>query len=277
VVLRIPPFPHSPLIPLRLLVWRGLPLLIRRRRRGSAPLSARLVAPVRLVPTARRSRSAACLEPIRPQLLKLLALGRRENVAHGEPMIDRCLFERRLRGADILDLGVNRCTVRVSRGQQVTHLDLLHLQSSARLNLGFLKVGILLANLRRLVGRDAEPLTNRGIIQKARLFKSAAHPAEAPCTLASSASSAPSAHHRPSREAATKLFSSAVSSRSAAVSRTSRPSRPVKTTVRTAPTKAALGPSIRSTLARSSLPRGRRVLRGSCLCAPLAASLPKSR
>jgi hypothetical protein len=93
--------------------WLTLPV----GRRGSSSLS-------RAGPAAcswragRRLRGAVGLESVRPELLKLLALRRRQNVTHRELIINRRLFRCHLRRADFLHLRINCGAIRIVRGQQ---------------------------------------------------------------------------------------------------------------------------------------------------------------
>lgn len=113
--------------------------------------------------------AAALLEPVCSELLKLLALRRRQNIAQCKPVINRGLLRCHLRRAHFLQLRINGGVVRIVRGKQLIQFKSPHLKRSPVLNLRLLEVQFLLMNLRFLVSRYAQTLAHRRAVHEAHL------------------------------------------------------------------------------------------------------------
>ena len=92
-------------------------------------------------------------------------LGWRQCFAHGEAVINRGFFQGKLCDTDFLEFAVDRGTIWFVGGKKIVQIHPLDFQIGSVPNFCLPEVRFLLADLRCLVGRDAELLTNVRVLQ----------------------------------------------------------------------------------------------------------------
>ena len=117
---------------------------------------------------ARSSGSALVPPALAHQLVELLALRGGNRFTHVQAKVDRGFLQREPRRADLLQLAVDRGAVRFLGREQIFQVDPLHFQVRPVANFRLAKLCNLLANLGRLLRRDAGLLPNLRVIQKTR-------------------------------------------------------------------------------------------------------------
>lgn len=100
-------------------------------------------------------------------LAELFALSGRQCVPRIESEVDRGLLKRQSRRAYFLKLRVNRGSVRLVGGEQVSQVNLLHFEVGSSANLRLTEVRFLLANLCGLFGAHAKLLAHGRVAQQA--------------------------------------------------------------------------------------------------------------
>jgi len=106
------------------------------------------------------------LTALRHDLLKFLTLGWSQRVPHVQAIINGGFFHRQLDYADFLQLGIDRGPVRLVGSEKVVQIHPLDLKIGPIADLCLAEGGFLLTDLLRLVGGDAELLTDTRIAQK---------------------------------------------------------------------------------------------------------------
>src|SRR5208337_5336240 len=100
-------------------------------------------------------------------------------LVHGQTIVDRGFFQSQSRGADFLQLAVDRGAIWLVGFEQVPQVDPLHLKVGPVANLCLAEVRLLLADRAYLFGGDTELFPNGRVFQKARENELPPSPAEA--------------------------------------------------------------------------------------------------
>jgi hypothetical protein len=192
---------------LRIRLWSR-----RRARARAAALALSLASAVECLRTAGSSGTAttALLPASVDRLAEFVALRGGDRVAEVEAIVNRGLREGELRGADFLQLAIDRGTIGLVGGEQVLQVDTLHLEVGAAANLCLAEIGFLLANLGELFIGDANLLANGRVAQSASETKSPSSLSAAKTAAAgATASTETIASPAPSAAAATAIAISA--------------------------------------------------------------------
>ena len=146
----------------------------RRARARAAALALTLASAVECLRTAGSSGTAttALLPASLDRLAEFVALSGGDRVAEVQAIVDHGLGKGELRGADFLQLAIDRGTIGLVGGEQVLQVDTLHLEVGAAANLCLAEIGFLLANLGELFIGDANLLANGRVAQSASETKS---------------------------------------------------------------------------------------------------------
>ena len=112
------------------------------------------------------------------QLVDFLALLGGNRLVHGQTIVDRGFLQGQSRGADFLQLAVDRGAIWLVGFEQVLQVDPLHLKVCPVANLCFAEVRLLLADRTYLFGGDTELLPNGRVFQKACETEFPSPPAE---------------------------------------------------------------------------------------------------
>jgi hypothetical protein len=140
------------------------------------------------------------LAPLFHYCVKLLTLVWSERVPHGQVVINRGFLHCELCGADFLQLPVDRRAVRLFGRDKVAQIHTLDFKIGSVADLCLPELGFLLPDLRRLLGGNADLLTDVWIIQKPPEFEfppshtSAGHTHPVPLALRTVSPHLP--HHR---------------------------------------------------------------------------------
>jgi hypothetical protein len=136
------------------------------------------------------------------QFLQFRLLIRSQRRLHVELVMNIQFLSGQLRGADLLELSVNRRAIRSGSRHQLPQFQMLYFESSAALNTRLLEVSLLLRELRHLIGSDAELLSQRGIIHDPakRHLPAPAHSLPAAESLSHATPTAASPHAAPAAE-----------------------------------------------------------------------------
>ncbi len=156
-----------------LMAWR-LALRVRRRSRSTLTAAPRALR-------ATRTRATIPLPAFLHDVSQLLALRRRKRIPHVQPVVDPGFLERHLRGADFLQLAVNRGAVRLVGGEKIVQIDPLHFEIGPVAYLRLAEIRLLLANFCDLFGRDANLFADIRVIQNAKEAEFSPSPARSAC------------------------------------------------------------------------------------------------
>jgi len=140
---------------------RRLTLRVSRRRRSTLAAASRTLR-------ATRARAITPLSAFVHDVSELLALRWRKRIPHVQPVIDPGFLHGQLRGADFLQLAVNRGAVRLVGGEKIVQVDSLHLKIGSVAYRRFSEIRLLLANFCDLFGRDANLFADGRITQNTR-------------------------------------------------------------------------------------------------------------
>src|SRR5208282_5161632 len=157
-------------------VWSVLRLRLRLRirRRSRAVLTL-----VSFSAWAAGTYRATTMPPaLAHQFVELLALLGRNRLAHGQTEVDRGFLQRESRGADFLQLAIDRGAIWLISFEQVPQINPLHLKVCTLANFCLAEVRHLFANHACLFGGDSKLFPNGRVLQKACEAKFPLLPAE---------------------------------------------------------------------------------------------------